>query len=100
MTNKGWHPYDAAKQYGTLVSITEGRVSIQNTDRLQHEIVTVIDTSDKEDWLLVSGSGIITALCIGYWLRRHDKVKVLFWDSLLKNYREREFTFNPEEFRG
>lgn len=95
ITNLGFHAgYEKAKRYGDLVSCTKGDVDLMQTDRMEARIQVVLDTSESEDYLLISGHPLIIALCVGYWFRLHRTVNVLYWDPRLQDYLKRPTDFS------
>src|SRR5690349_6166966 len=91
VTNKSpQHDYDSAMQYGALRFVTQGNYPIFKTARLQEEIVTTLIHSQPEDYLVLSGSAMIAAICMHVWMEMHGRIKALVWDS--KQYMVRELS--------
>lgn len=74
------HDYTNAKVWGDLVPITQGNYPIFKTMRLIEEIAESIKDSHEDDFLLLSGSSVIAALCMSMWLRKHAKCIMLLYD--------------------
>lgn len=74
------HPYDTAAEYGTVRFLTSGKYPFFKTVKLQDEIIKGLVDSHEDDYLLISGSAMIAALCLSVWLLKHTKCKVLLYD--------------------
>lgn len=90
VTNYAGHDYEDAKEYGEFVWITRGYVSFQSLDRVKYTIAEQVVKSGPEDWLLLSGKPIISAIAVLIWFSRHKKVKMLVWDQKSKGKKYRE----------
>lgn len=97
VVNLGYHDFSPAKRFGDLVPCTKGNIDLRQTDRIEAQIQTVLNESDEDDYLLVSGSPILVALAVGYWFRLHRTCNLLFWDSMLGDYLHRPTDFSPRE---
>lgn len=73
--------YESAKEYGELVVLTRGNMPIFKTQALQEAINNGLETSDEEDYLIISGSAVIGALTMSGWLIRHPKCRLLLYDK-------------------
>lgn len=94
MTNMGYHDYSRAERWGEFVPLTQGRVDLVHTDRLEGEIQSVLATYEADlDYLMLGGAPIVIALCVGYLFRRDGFVDVLYWDAMFGDYRYRKLTF-------
>lgn len=95
IANVSGHDYTRAKRFGDLIGVTQRRVDITHTDRLELDVQSVLRNASDKDYLLVSGSPVVNALCIAYLLNKHGHVNMLFWDALERDYILR--TINGEE---
>lgn len=75
------HDYTKAASYGALRPITSGRYPIFKVAELQEEIVRALAVSRETDYLLISGSSIVAALCLAAWLIAHKQCKLLLYDQ-------------------
>lgn len=80
VTNYAGHDYETAKSYGEIYWITRGYVSFQSLDRVKFLITEQVVKSDKDDWLLLSGTPIISVIATLVWYAIHKKVKLLVYD--------------------
>jgi hypothetical protein len=81
VTNFAGHDYEKAKQFGELYWITKGYVSFQSLDRVKFLITEQVVKSDKDDWLLLSGTPMISVVAALVWYALHKRVKLLVHDS-------------------
>jgi hypothetical protein len=84
------HDYSPAAKFGSLRFVTMGNYPIFKTGRLQEEIIDALIHSTPDDFLVISGSGTIAAMCMAVWLELHGKVKMLLWDRTEGTYVVRE----------
>lgn len=75
------HDYSPATRYGAIRPITRGNYPVFKTSRLIEEIATAIAQSEEGDYLLISGSAFVAALCMALWLSRHKSCQVLLYDN-------------------
>lgn len=73
------HNYSSASKYGAICSVTEGNFPIYAMARLVEEVATNLASSTPEDYLAVSGSATVAALCLATWLTMHDKCNLLLY---------------------
>jgi hypothetical protein len=81
VTNFAGHDFAAAKPYGEIYWITKGYVSFQSLDRVKFLITEQVLLSDSEDWLLLSGTPLISVIAALVWYAIHKKVKLLVFDK-------------------
>jgi len=82
-----------AKQYGTLISITEGNVDVFNLDRLTWTLEDALDkhTFDlNRDYILLSG-GLSMNFVMGSICHKYKKINLLLWDAKNRIYIRKEF---------
>jgi hypothetical protein len=81
--------YTPAAKYGAIRGITRGNYPIYKTNRLIEEIIEPLLESKPDDFLVLSGSSVICALCVAIWFQIHDDLKVLLHDRSNNSYIER-----------
>lgn len=74
------HDYSKASTYGALCPITSGNYPVFKTGRLLEEITSVLVNSQPDDYLVLSGSNLVAALCTAVWLMKHNRVRFLVYD--------------------
>lgn len=79
VVNSGIHDMSAAEQYGQLEPLTEGYIDPARLDRIVAEIRNKLRTSSAEDYILLSGPGIIQVAAAAYMLLRHGIVNTIRW---------------------
>ncbi len=80
------HDYSAASRYGHIRPITSGNYAIFNTSRLREEIIRVLLESKEDDYLIISGSSVVAALCLDVWMTMHKKCNLLLRDRKQVQY--------------
>lgn len=74
------HDYSRASVFGALAPITSGNYPIFKTGRLLEEITEKLIDSTADDFLLLSGSNTVAALCLAVWFAKHKRVRLLLFD--------------------
>lgn len=94
--NNGGHDLTRAKEYGEIISITEGNISLLSTDRIEQEIMDCLKKNDYDpgvDYILPSGSvviGIIAGIIIGAAYPPSTLMRMLLWDAKSRTYKKRD----------
>lgn len=83
------HDYSKAAKHGALRPITSGNYPIFKTNRLVTEIIGVLTDSTPDDYLLLSGSSVVAALCTSVWMELHGRCNILLFDRTRDQYVER-----------
>lgn len=77
ITNTAGHDFTQAKKFGEIVWITRGFVSFQSLDRLKYKIIDQIKDSTPDDYLLISGTLLVSIVAAIAWYEMHQKVCIL-----------------------
>lgn len=80
------HDYESAMRFGAIRAVTNGNYPIFNTTRLRQEITDALIHSKPTDFLLLSGSAVISGLCMQVWFMLHGRCKLLLWDRSENEY--------------
>lgn len=86
------HDYSKAATFGAVRPVTTGNYPIFKTARLQEEIVRALLASEETDFLLISGSSIVAALCLMIWMQMHKSVQLLLFDRRQECYVPRKLS--------
>lgn len=90
IVNRAGHPYELALEVvpgAELKSLTIGDVNPLRVDRLVWHLARgVVLFSKSEDYLLISGTPILSAISLVIWLVFHQKAKILQWDAKKRVY--------------
>jgi hypothetical protein len=86
------HDYSPASKFGAIRFVTSGNYPVFKTTRLQEEAIEALIYSKPSDYLLLSGSSLIAAVCLTVWLEMHGEAKILLWDRANDGYEERIIT--------
>jgi hypothetical protein len=81
IVNDGGHDFSKAEVYGTLHRITDGQVNPFGTDRLAKRISKAISLAHEDDYVLVSGTPVITGLVLFLWLSYFPRCNLLQFDA-------------------
>jgi hypothetical protein len=81
VTNLAGHDYTKAEKYGKIVPITHGYVSFQSLDRVKFQITEEVRKSKPHDWLLLSGTPLLSVIAAVAWFAIHDCVNLLVYDQ-------------------
>jgi hypothetical protein len=76
--NKSNHNYDASKQFGTLVSVTEGNKDLYNLNGLMREM-DILYESHSDDYILISGAPIINIIACSIFASLHGRLNLLLF---------------------
>lgn len=88
IVNKGAHPYHHAEKFGTLRSLTEGKVNIFSIDNLKQEIIRKLEEGGAKasDFLLLSGYNLPNMIAGHWFMQKFGKVKLLVWGANKQKY--------------
>lgn len=93
VTNLAGHDYTKAEKYGTIVPITHGYVSFQSLDRVKFQITEEINKTRPQDWLLLSGTPLLSVIAATVWFAIHHQINLLVYDQKDNGkYRELKIT--------
>ncbi len=104
IVNFAGHNYEQAEEYGEIVPVTIGYISMGSLDRILFDVITGLKNSTPEDWLLPSGLIAVNLIAGAIWMRMHGKIKILLWDRKSKKgesggrYREMKFDADHVDF--
>lgn len=87
VANYAGYDFSQAKKYGKLIPITKGFVSYKSLDRLMYNIINALADSTPNDYLLLSGTTVLSLICGVVWYHKHGIVKVLSYDQNAKDYK-------------
>jgi len=93
IVNKGLHDYTSAKEFGSLVSLTEGTHSRVNVTQMVRSMGATIEASSPEDWLLISGTTVINCVACTLFALRHGRLNLLIHTARENMYVPRTLSF-------
>jgi hypothetical protein len=79
ITNKGFHDYSSARQYGTLVTLTEGLYKLTGVGKILRTIKPILKNSKKSDYLLVCGPNVLNILAACLLVMKHQRLNLLIY---------------------
>lgn len=90
IANEAGHPYQKALDLipdAALRPLTLDNVNPLRVDRLTSHLARGIGSYAKEeDYLLISGTPMINALCLAIWLEKFDFCRVIQWNAAQRKY--------------
>ena len=89
--NNTSHDYSSATKYGTVVSITEGKMPIFKTDLMKEILTKALENFTSNDYLLISGPAWLCVMTSAILYKRLDEVKFLIFDAKEQSYVVRHF---------
>lgn len=90
IANEAGHSYQKALDVvpgAELKPLSIGNVNPLLFDRLAFELTRgIINYVDREDYLLVSGTAMVSSIAMHVWLSHHGKIKLLQWNAKRRTY--------------
>lgn len=81
ITNLGAHDYEPAKQYGELRFLTKGKINRYQTSTIYREFISVMEDSERGDFLLVSSLSILNSIAAAIIARKYGTVNFLLYSN-------------------
>lgn len=79
VANKGHHAYHDAAKYGDVVFLTEGRPNLFQSDNLYATLREGLEVAGPEDFLVLSGNILPSAIAMHILLKKHGVANLLVW---------------------
>jgi hypothetical protein len=79
--NRGCHDYTLAKQFGTLIFLTEDSFNRFSTSRMFRIFKEGLKTSTFKDYILVSGLTVMTSIACSIFAKKHGRINLLLYNS-------------------
>ncbi len=89
IANKSGHDFRAAERYGTLVFLSEGKMSKFATNNMYRSFVKRMSNSEADDWLLVTGLTVMNNVAAAILAFKHGQVNMLIYNEEHNAYAER-----------
>ncbi len=86
IVNKGDHNYDAAKEFGELVIVSEGSIDKYEPAKIAEEFDKILVNSEPGDYILLSGLALVNAIATGLMVDMHGKVNFLLYHQRKRIY--------------
>lgn len=83
------HDYSFAKEkYGEIEIITRGHLDYKRFDQLKYRIIKELVKlkSDPDDYVILDGTNLVSALVCLCWFELHTRIKLLSWDKTKDDY--------------
>jgi hypothetical protein len=89
VTNRAAHDFTSARDFGDLVFLTEGLVDKFKTNKLYRLMKPIIESSEPEDFILVSGLTILSCIACAMFAVKHERLNLLIYDGRTHDYEPR-----------
>jgi len=93
ITNDFGYDLSDAVQYlegdGELIPLTEGRVNINNPEKLANKMLFTLKKMTKDDYLLISGNSVIACIASSIVFNKFKKINMLIFDAREHKYLSR-----------
>lgn len=77
--NDSGHDFSQAKKYGELVIVTSGTINKYQPTYMFREFSSFIESSDKDDYILVCGPTVMNIVFAGMFASKHGRINLLLW---------------------
>lgn len=94
--NNSSHDFEPAKKFGNLIFLSEGRYSRYDVNNIYREFSEKLETSQSEDYLLLTGLPIMQGIAMMIMGVMHGRVNILQFreNEGRKFYLERNIVLN------
>lgn len=93
ITNFCGYDYTTANEFGELVALTSGKINkAVNPLTIAKQLGNKIKAASPDDFVLLSGSQIVTVLIVVHWLKVHGVIRLLSYNQTRKRYEEVNLT--------
>ena len=86
VVNHGSLNYENAKQYGTLVHVTEDKFPIFKITYLTETLKDRLKDFKEDDYLLLSGPAWLNIVASSILMTKYDSIKFLIFDAKQQEY--------------
>ena len=90
VTNDFGYDLSDAKRYirgdGEIISITEGRVSIQQCEKVANKMMYSLNGMKETDYLLISGNSVVASLASSIVFNKFKRLNLLVFDAREHKY--------------
>lgn len=87
--NRATHDFSAAKAFGTLDFLSEGRMNRYETNNIHRLFWTKLRTSAPEDYILITSLNTMNIIASNIMVLLHKRLNLLIHDSKTNSYVER-----------
>lgn len=90
------HDYSPAEQHGELVFISRGPIGKFNTGTMYRAAKRALANSTPEDFILLSGPGILSSIVCALFASKHGKLNILLYCGTDNRYIVRRIAFDED----
>ena len=92
--NKSGHDISDAYRFGDVVYLTEGRISRYATNNLYRSFVSVLENSNKNDYILLTGLTVANVIACSIFALIHGSLNILIHQPKDNTYVERRLNLS------
>lgn len=93
VVNKSCHDYSKAQVFGKLTYLSTGNLNRFDTVDMYRKFSEIIEKSDKNDYLLLSGLAIMNSIACALFAVHHHRLNLLLWNARKSEYIEKTIVF-------
>ena len=93
IVNKSAHDFSPAKEFGTLVFLSEGRMPRYQANNMYRQFYPVLAKSSPQDYILPCGLSVMNMLATSIFAHLHGRLNLLLFRK--GKYFEVNLVFNP-----
>lgn len=88
--NMGSHDYSDARRFGSIISLTQGRLNILKAHSIKESIEDALSEATAQDYILVSSHSLICGLAMAIFGARFNRLNLLLFEPRRSCYVPRE----------
>lgn len=89
VTNKGGHDFSAAKVFGTIVYLSNGKCSPYQVSEIYREFAETLQGSKKEDFILITSLPVMNSIACAIMGFLHERINLLQYHAQTNTYKAR-----------
>jgi hypothetical protein len=89
ITNKGGHDFSAARVFGDLVYLSDGKCDPYQVNQIYREFAGILQNSNKNDFLLITSLPVMNMVACAIMAYRHGRVNLLQYHAQSNTYKAR-----------
>lgn len=91
--NRSSHDFSDAQRFGTLIYLSDGNVNRFATNKIARFFAPVINASNPNDYILLTGLTVMTCIATGMFAYKHGRLNLLIHRAN-HTYAERRMVFD------
>ena len=87
--NKSGHDFSSAAEFGTIKYLSKGVINPYQALKIYRQFVDALSDSKPEDYILITGLPIMTAIATAIMSRKHGVINFLIFNATTNKYKSR-----------